>query len=162
MPEYGNDSVFDIVVSKNSFEHIKYPEKMLDEIKKRLKSGGKLYTGFGPLYNSPNGAHMERIFIPWGHILIPDILFSKILSIDRKRKIHSVKELALNRWSLSDYKKLFVNSELSVIYFKINQSNNIIFKLFELIAKIPFLDEFFTTSIYCVLEKKPAATQCGE
>ena len=75
---FENDCFFDYIVAKNSFEHIIGLEKMLEEMKKRLKPGGNIYTGFGPLYNSPNGPHMEKIIIPWGHLIFPDVIFSKI------------------------------------------------------------------------------------
>ena len=49
---YGN-TAFDYIVSKDSFEHIIDVPGMLKEMKKRLKPGGKIFIGFGPIIYQP-------------------------------------------------------------------------------------------------------------
>ena len=97
---------------------------------------------------------MERVVIPWGHLLLPESLYLRITSWDRKHKMSSKDDFGLNRLKLSDYMKIFKNSGLSIVYFKMNQSNNKIVKLFNFISKIPFLKEYFTLNIYCILENQ--------
>jgi len=147
---------FDIIVSKDSFEHIVSLEKCLQEIIKRLKSGGKLYLGFGPLYNSYYGDHKRTgSIIPWGHILRSDE--NIIRSINRKRpnneKINSICDLGLNKYSLKQYEELINNCGLKILFWGTNVSKHPVLKLFTQIAKINFLREFFTHNIYCILEK---------
>ena len=48
---------FDLIISKSSFEHVIGLDSLLVEMKNKLKIGGKIITGFGPLYNSPFGDH---------------------------------------------------------------------------------------------------------
>ncbi|MDX1701274.1 MAG: class I SAM-dependent methyltransferase, partial [Melioribacteraceae bacterium] len=50
LKDFNCDILFDIVVSKDSFEHILNLPEMLEELNKRLSDDGKIYTGFGPLY----------------------------------------------------------------------------------------------------------------
>ena len=42
---------------------------------------------------------------------------------------------------------------MTIKTFKVNCSDNPILKAFNIIAKIPGFEEFFTHNIYCVLEK---------
>jgi 2-polyprenyl-3-methyl-5-hydroxy-6-metoxy-1,4-benzoquinol methylase len=61
---------FDMIIAKDSFEHIIGLEDCLNEMTKRLKQGGRILIGFGPLYNSPYGDHKRtKSIIPWGHLL---------------------------------------------------------------------------------------------
>ena len=76
---------FDIIVSKDTFEHIIGLETCLQNIAERLKLGGRLFLGFGPLYNSVFGDHgwtgVPRV-IPWGHVIIPKKILIRILNRD--------------------------------------------------------------------------------
>ncbi|GAI42403.1 unnamed protein product, partial [marine sediment metagenome] len=140
---------FDIILSKASFEHILNLDKVLHEMKKKLKTGEKMYIGFGPLYTSPYGDHgrIKAVFhwsIPWGHLIFPESYLIKKLNKHRREKITSIYDLGLNKLSLAEYKTLFCNSGLHVSYFRVNVSNNSISRLFSLIRRIPFLEEYFS------------------
>ena len=52
-------SSIDIVTSDAVFEHVNNFEKCLKEIKRVLKSGGHLYSTFGPLWYSIGGDHIS-------------------------------------------------------------------------------------------------------
>lgn len=148
-----HEHVFDYIVSEASFEHIINLDRMLIEMKRRLKLDGIIYTGFGPLYNSPFGDHgRTKAIIPWGHLLIKESVLINRLNRNRKNKINSIYNLGLNKMSLANYQRVFQESGLSIIYFRINQSSNIISKLFSIIRRIPFLEEYFSHNIYCILK----------
>lgn len=147
---------FDIIVSKSAFEHILNLDNVLFEIYKRLKTGGKLYVGFGPLYNSPFGDHKRtKAIIPWGHLIFPESFLIKRLNITRQNKIESIHNLGLNKLSLSEYKDILFNSGLDVLFFGVN-GNTPIPRLFSLIRRVPFLEEYFSISLFCILEKSNA------
>ena len=153
--DYPNNIAFDYIISKDSFEHIIDLEGIFNEIGKKLKPKGKAYLGFGPLYNSPFGDHgRTKTKIPWGHLIVPESIIIKRLNKIDKSGIVSIQDLGLNKWKLSDYERLFKNSELSIVFFKVNQSNEIVSKLFTLISKIPVFKEYFSHNIYCILEKQ--------
>lgn len=146
---------FDIMLAQASFEHIQNLDKVFDEMKKRLKVGGKMYIGFGPLYNSPYGDHkLTRAFLPWGHLIFPESFLIKRLNKHCHKKIASIYDLGLNKLSLAEFKRLFYTSGLYVLYFRVNVSNNPISRLFSLIRRIPFLEEYFSHNLYCILEKR--------
>ena len=145
---------FDYILSKDSFEHIIELDKMLEEMYKRLKKGGRVYIGFSPLYNSYYGDHKRtKALLPWFHLIIPESILIWRLNRKRMEKINSIQELGLNKYSLKNYKNILGNSQFSIISFKVNCSDNLLLKLFTLIRKIPFLKEYFSHNIYCVLEK---------
>jgi 2-polyprenyl-3-methyl-5-hydroxy-6-metoxy-1,4-benzoquinol methylase len=65
---------FDIITSKDAFEHIIDLPQMLESIKQRLRLDGFLYVGFGPLYNDFYGDHRRtKRIVPWGHVLFPPL-----------------------------------------------------------------------------------------
>ena len=148
--------LFDFIFSKAAFEHIMEPKRVLDGMKRRLKIGGKIFIGFGPLWNSPTGGHgriHSCIPIPFGHLIFPGSYIVKRVNKHRSKKISDIYELGLNKLSFADYKELFYKSGLFVSYFCVNQGKSMITKLFSLVRRIPFLREYFTTNIYCILEK---------
>lgn len=145
---------FDIMVSRDSFEHILDLDLALAVMKKRLTPGGKMYIGFGPLYRSPYGDHGQtKALLPWGHLIFPESFLLKRLNKDRLEKVSSIHELGLNKLSLTEYKTLFFNSGLQITYFHANVSKNPILKLFSLIGAVSFLKEYFSYNLYCILEK---------
>ncbi len=54
-----DDEQFDLIVSKDSFEHYAEPERFVPALLPQLKDGGRIAIGFGPLWKSPFGG---RIF----------------------------------------------------------------------------------------------------
>lgn len=148
------DEIFDIIISKATFEHIIHLEDVMKEIYVKLIVGGKLYTGFGPLFNSPWGDHNRlKHKLPWGHLFFKKHLIKK-LNTKYNKRISNIQELNLNCFSLKDYLNIFLNIEsFELIDFRINVSTKILNKIFKLISKIPFLREYFTHNIYCVLQR---------
>jgi len=154
LEQWHTDEQFDIVVSKDSFEHIMDLPLMMREIRAHLKPGGRLYAGFGPLWNSPYGDHHEtRSITPWGHLLKSDERIIRILSRDRRREIRSIEELGQNRHSLADYRRIILEAGFRVVQFRTNQNPRPVARIMNLLSKLPLLEEYFTFNVYCILEK---------
>ena len=51
---------FDIIVTKDTFEHSENLPQILEKFYNILNKGGKVLAGFGPLYNFYNGDHGEH------------------------------------------------------------------------------------------------------
>lgn len=149
------DNTFDLVVSKDAFEHVLDLRRLLGNIFRCLKPGGRLYAGFGPLYKSPNGYHERLHFgLPWGHLLIPRSWHLALVNRRRKKKIRSLYEAdTLNELSFADYETIFAQSGLYMISLRVNQSEYVISKIMTLLRRIPFLREYCTHNIYCIMEK---------
>ncbi|MBI4658729.1 MAG: methyltransferase domain-containing protein [Verrucomicrobia bacterium] len=160
---------FDLIISKDSFEHIMDLGGMLEEMKRCLEPGGRIFAGFGPLYNSPFGHHGRIITwlpwrrFPWGHLLESEERI--VARMNRRREegenifcyhdgpIASIRDLGLNQNSLADYRRIIGQSGLRVVSFRVNQSANCLSKVCSLLRYLPGLEEYFTHNVYCVLEK---------
>ncbi len=155
LKDYPEDQVFDIIVSKDTFEHILDLPGMLAEMKKRLKPGGRIYAGFGPLYNSPLGDHgYSQSRIPWRHLMLgEEALVARVRARWRRDDLRSLADLGLNGLALADYERIFAQSGLKIVALMTNRSEKPLSRLFAQFARVPFLREYFTFNIYVVLEK---------
>jgi len=151
------DNYFDVIVAKDSFEHIEELHSVMKDVRRCLRVGGRLYAGFGPLYNSFAGHHGGLgTRLPWGHLWIPESVLVRRVNRDREQKVASLRELnVVNGKPFADYRTLLHNAGLRVVMFKVNQSRHIVSKVFSVLRKIPGLQEYFTHNIYCILEKTP-------
>ncbi len=141
-------------LTKDTFEHTQDLNSVMTRFYNLLNQNGKVYLGFGPLYNFYNGDHgRTKSYLPWFHLIIPEKLNIKRHNLKNKRKINKIEDLGLSKYSYKQYVNLFKNSEFKVSYFKINLSDHPIAFIFNILRKIKFLSEFFTFNIYCILEK---------
>jgi SAM-dependent methyltransferase len=125
------DETFDIILCKDSLEHIIDIQSLLNEMMKRLTVGGKIYIGFGPLYNSYYGDHRRtNAIIPWGHLIFPENFLLKRLNQKRQDKASSICELGLNKLPYADYERILFNADLQVDSMQINVSDHPILKMF--------------------------------
>jgi SAM-dependent methyltransferase len=81
LEELGSET-FDVVLSKDSFEHFVDPETFVSRLAKYVKPGGVLAIGFGPLWKSPMGGHIDYMTpVPWAHLLFPE----EVIMEERRR-----------------------------------------------------------------------------
>lgn len=167
--KHSKDGLFDVVVSKDSFEHIMDLDGMLREMAARLKPGGRIYAGFGPLYNSPFGHHGRvATFLPWRKFPWAHLVEREEKIVARLNKIRSqggkvftysdapitsIRDLGLSMYSLADYRRMIYGSGLKVTRFGMNRSKSPLSKVLSVLRRVPFLEEYCTHSIYCILEK---------
>ena len=165
--DWNNGPMFDYIVSKDAFEHIIDLRDMLEAMKKHLKSGGRIYAGFGPIYTRPYGDHDRRRMafkpwgrwgrflarIPWGHMFMEPLIIN-MRNRYRGEKNKSMYDLGLNKMAPSDYRRDFRASGLSIVDLRVSQSTKFQSRVFSLLKRIPFLEDYCTHNIYCILEKE--------
>lgn len=96
---------------------------MLTQMRRRLRVGGRVYTGFGPLWNSPLGDHgRTRLRIPWAHTFLPERTVVRWYNRRHERQIDSLQDLGLNCYSLADYRRVFAESGFETVTFGVNVS----------------------------------------
>lgn len=145
---------FDLIVTKDTFEHAENLPEILEKFETLLKKDGKAYIGFGPLYNFYNGDHgRAQLKVPWLHVLLPNDFIIKRYNKRNKNQIKKIQDLGLSKYSLKEYQEIFKNSKFEVEFFITNQSDHPISFFFNLLSKIKFLKEYFTYNIYCILKK---------
>lgn len=119
-----DSDMFDCIVSKDTFEHIIELEEVLN--------------------------CMYR-----GHVILPDgYLIKNYNKINSSKKINHIYDLGLNKLKLKEYLNLFEKSDFEILYLESNVTEHWIGKVQNILKHIPFLKEYFSFNIYCVLQKK--------
>jgi len=154
LPNCGFRDKFDFIFSRDTFEHIKELEKTVAAARESLKPGGRVYAGFGPLYNSPFGDHgILRSPVPWTHVLLRRQVDAERTSIVSREKIAFLKQ-ELNMLPLRRYEEILRNCGLTILDWRYNVSRHPAMKIFSLMRAVTPLREYFTASIYVILEKR--------
>jgi SAM-dependent methyltransferase len=154
------DEQFDFVLSKNTFEHVADPAAYVADMASHLAPGGRLIIGFGALWKSPFGGHLQHMTkAPWAHLYMPE----QVVLRERKRyrpeedpsRYEEVKG-GLNRMTLAKFRSTMKSSGLEPEYFEINRNDRPIAKALNVLTKVPGLKEYFTFSVHTVWTKAPS------
>ena len=160
--EQVESAAFDIVISEDTFEHIVDVPQAIATIKEKLAIGGRAYIGFGPLYHSPYGDHgwlqnsLPFGSLPWSHLFLSRQATYKLVGKKIGQKFTDTINwpyLALNQHTSSQYIQMFNNSGLKIVSISTTKHRRAIGKVFDAMAKLPFLGKYFTDGIYCILER---------
>lgn len=146
---------FDLIVSKDAFEHIDDLDGVIRHLHGLLKPGGHLAPGFSPLYFSPFGDHARfAMKIPWAHAITPESLALRWLESRTGKAAQSSMELGLNRLTPSEFRAIFDDPQAwDDVRIQYNRGDNGLFPVFNALRRIQPLERFFTTSIYAVVRK---------
>lgn len=103
------DSLFDIVISINSFEHIPDPERAWSEIIRVSKANAVVYVELDPLWTSPGGGHFQDyVGEPWAHLLWPVAEYrTRMQSAGASDKEIGDFPSAMNQRTLGSFRQLF-------------------------------------------------------
>jgi len=149
-----SDERFDLVISKDSFEHYRDPEAFVAVMAGLLAPGGRLAIGFGPLWMGPTGGHIGYMtWLPWAHLIFHE---SVIMDVRRRfrpdepaQRFEDVRG-GLNRMTLSRFRRIMQQSGLHERYFATNVSDNPVVRAMNLVSRIGPLREYFTANVYGV------------
>jgi SAM-dependent methyltransferase len=151
---------FDIILSKDSFEHIAHPQEYLQELQEYIADNGLVVIGFGPLWKSPWGGHIKEMTkVPWAHLLFPE----KVVLAERRRLFHPPDQVetyeqtngGLNKMTLKKFFTIMKKSRLEPIYFQTNVHDRPLAKIFDVLRRIPFCEEYFTFNVYSIWRLRP-------
>ncbi|MCS6920099.1 MAG: class I SAM-dependent methyltransferase [Fimbriimonadales bacterium] len=153
-----NEGDFDLMTSKDTFEHVMDLPKVLADMRARLKSGGRLYAAIGPLWNSPFGDHdaIKRLIgvnLPWAHIVLPHRLVLHATAKRVGRPLQSYRDLGMNMLAFRDYKRIIYDSGFEVEFFQPNCSRHPVVRAFSLLRHLPMVGDYFVNNLYCILRK---------
>lgn len=151
------DRQFDVILSKDSFEHIADPASYFETLAHHLADGGILAIGFGPFWRSPRGAHLDFMTrVPWVHLLFPE----RVILRERRRfrpdeQASRFEEIVggLNRMTLARFLQIASSQQVRAVFMQVNVSNSPIRPLFNLLRRLPFCRELFTFNVYSVWQK---------
>lgn len=149
----------DFVISKDTFEHIMNLDQVLLSVKRVLRKGGLLITGFSPLYYSPFGDHGfhaigKRFKLPWAHLLIGD---ARVVAAYNRHhpgiKCYSVYDLGLNKLKRRDFLQAFEQAGFEIVSETVNalEGASKLMPVLRFLNKVPHLEDYTTVNMYVVL-----------
>ena len=152
----GMDEPFDLIVSKDSFEHIEDLGRVIRHVHHLLKPGGYLASGFSPLYYSPFGDHARfQLGVPWAHAVLPESALVWLLKQRRGVDVGSAMELGLNRLTPSEFRTILADGlEWGEVQIQYNRGDNPLFPVFNALRRAGTVEKYFTTSIYALARKR--------
>jgi SAM-dependent methyltransferase len=143
------DGTFDVVISQNSFEHLRDPAGTLATMRRLLAPAGEILITFCPPWFAPYGAHMGYFTkIPWVQLLFSEHTVMSVRSrfrSDGATRYEDV-EMGLNRMSIRKFERIVRNSGLKVAWRKY-----VCVKKLNALGRIPLVRELFINVVSCAL-----------
>lgn len=158
---------FDIVLVKDTIEHVSPKKKLLEISKNILNKGGIMFVGFPP-WQMPFGGHQQitdSMFgkTPFCHLL-PKKIYKKYLKLigEREGKIEHMMSLVETGLSIEEFEELISESGCHVVekkYYMLNPIYEYKFGVrpieqFPFVYEIPWIRNFLTTTVFYLLEFK--------
>ena len=152
---------YDLVLSKDTFEHVEDLGRLIDDAGRRLRAGGLLVCGFSPLYYSPNGDHDRMgLPLPWLHAVLPQERVYRWASKRTKRPIRSAADVGLNRLTLREFEHLLPPDEWEQMSLRVNPIDHPLRAAFDLLRAVPWLARYFTIGVYAVYRRRDRPAGC--
>ncbi|MDP8231082.1 MAG: methyltransferase domain-containing protein [Candidatus Zophobacter franzmannii] len=158
---------FDLVILKDTIEHIHGKEKLMSLLPKFLKDESSLiFIGFPPWQN-PFGGHQQMCdtklkFTPWIHLL-PKEVYRAVLTLagERLDRVEGLIDAVETRLTIETFERIARQTFLDIAdkkFYLINPIYKYKFKLdpieqVNVISEMPYLRGFLTTTCYYLLKK---------
>ncbi len=145
------DETFDVAISCGSFEHFNEPYSVLKECKRVVKANGRICLTSG-VWSHPWGAHMNFFTrVPWVQFIFSE---STIMNVRRCYRGDGAKrfcevEGGLNRMGIRQFQDIVSELDLRIEYLRL-----VPVKGLSCLARIPGINEFFTSLVIAVLRKQ--------
>lgn len=156
---------FDLIILRDTLEHIPNQDELLRHIKQFLKPNGLLFVSF-PSWKSPFAGHQQICSssilrrMPYFHLL-PHRLYALMLRIfgESEYKVRGLLEIRDTRMYYQRFLRFIRKNNFHVNridYYLINPSYEVKFKLPTCklcsLLSIPYLREYLSTTCYCLIE----------
>ena len=163
---------FDLIIMRDTIEHIPHQERFLGMLKNFLKPDGRIFFAFPP-WRMPFGGHQqicENKFLslmPYIHLL-PTSLYKSVLKLfgESSAKIRALQEIKDTGISISRFKSYLKRNNYQIekeTCYLINPNYEIKFKLkvrkLPVIINVPHLSDFYTTAYYCMVRVLPVSNE---
>ncbi|MDP1725516.1 MAG: class I SAM-dependent methyltransferase [Bacteroidota bacterium] len=166
-PEKDLDAKYDIIILKDTIEHIHGQEQFVKHIIHFLKEDGVIFFAFPPWF-MPFGGHQQSLDskfldkLPYFHIL-PTSLYRGIMKLfgEIDGRIVDVLEVKETQISINRFERITKEAGFKILqreFYLINPSYKHKFgatpkKQFAWVSAIPWFRDFFTTTCYYLLRK---------
>lgn len=158
---------YDVILSHEALEHIHSPQAFLEEIANLVTPDGVVVLAFGPLFHSPFGDHMNDFFraqIPWRGALFSEkavlrLRRERFRPTDRSERYQDISG-GLNLMRYTEFLEYVDAAGWEFGFLRVNpQLKRIapLFHLSNLLIRIPLLRDYFASSIYAILRRRPSS-----
>lgn len=163
------DGTFDVIVLKDTIEHIPEQENFIPYIKRFLAPGGVIFFGFPP-WRMPFGGHQQitqskRLSkLPWFHLL-PRSTYQSILESagEPERTVEELLEIKDTGINMGRFERIVRKSDMRIVkrnLFLVNPIYRYKFglnprKQLPLLGDIPWLRDVVTTCAWYLVQPKP-------
>ncbi len=153
---------FDLIILKDTIEHIPGQEKFIPYLKNFIKEGGQIFFGFPPWY-MPFGGHQQTCEhkltskMPYYHVL-PRPIYKMILKMggENEYMIRDLMEIRDTRITIERFERIIKKNQFKVLnkrHYLINPIYRYKFglqprKQLAMITWLPYLRDFLTTCVY--------------
>ena len=157
---------YDVVLSYETFEHVERPGDCLRRIDGFFnpKAEGKIILGFGPLFHSPFGDHLNRFFkfrIPWLGVMFSEDALMRLRRefwrpvADDAWLFEDTRE-GLNKMKFSEYlryvKATGWKTELLIVNPQLKRWPAL-WRLSNLALRVPLLRDYLAISVYAIYRR---------
>jgi SAM-dependent methyltransferase len=148
-------SRFDVVLSKDTFEHVENLPATIDHMYRVLKPGGRLMVGFSPLFHSPFGDHGRLAPpLPWLPALLPERLVFSMARRRHKVQIDAMADVGLNKLTPAQFRASFPPGKWSMDRIRYNRSKRRLMPVLNVMRLLPGFERWFTVGIYAIVTRK--------
>jgi SAM-dependent methyltransferase len=149
---------FDVILSKNTMEHVSPLGPTIAELASRLRPGGRLALGFSPLWYSPWGDHGELgTRIPWAHVVAGERAVLARFNERNQSLCGSLPEAGYNMATPAAYAAALAATGMIAERFTVNAheggAKGVLMDTMRLLRNIPGLEPFMTVGMYGVWRK---------
>ena len=163
-PEKNLGGKFDLIILKDVIEHISNQQKLMTHLKTFLKPKGLIFLGFPP-WQMPFGGHQQMCRnrflarLPYFHLLPMPVYRAILKASGDEGDLCAIKECGI---SIERFERIAKQAGFETVNCRFYWINPIYKYKFNLktrktpawIAKIPYLRNFVTTSVYYLLQTK--------
>lgn len=152
---------FDLIVLKDTIEHIPDQERVVQHLPNYLKEGGMIFFAFPPWF-MPFGGHQQTAEtragqLPWLHLLPRGLYQSALRRFgETPAKIEALMEIYDTRISIQRFERILRKTGFETVrrrFYLVNPIYRFKFKWtpreqFKLLQNIPWMRDFVTTTAY--------------
>jgi SAM-dependent methyltransferase len=147
----------DIIVSKDSFEHITDLPRVLVALRDALTPSGAIWAGFSPLYHSPWGDHGRTgLKLPWAHTLPRPIVLAAATRL-RGQPVDTLDDIGLNGLTPDEFRHQIAGAGLRFESLLYNRSDKRLMTVLTRLRRYRPLELYATVGIYAVLRRADPA-----
>lgn len=145
---------FDLIVSKDTFEHIEQLDQMLVHLRRALKPTGEIWAGFSPLYYSPWGDHGRTgMVVPWAHVLPRRLVYSAATR-HQGQPVRSLADIGLNGLTPAQFRSAVDSAGLEIKSILYNQGDKRLMPALSYLRRFRPLERYATVGIYTILRRR--------